>query len=76
ERLLAALGHPRAEGTTVEEYASALAAGPLSLHAPAWRSLTESFGRARYSDETIAPAEAEEARTAYLALEKGLLDSR
>lgn len=73
ERLLAALGHPRAEVTTVEEYASALAAGPLSLHAPAWRTLTEYFGRARYSDETIAPAEAEEAWVAYLALEKDLL---
>lgn len=76
ERLLAALGHPRPPGMSVEEYATALAAGPLSAQEEAWRSLTETFGRARYSDEEIAPAEAEEIRAAYLALEKGLLDSR
>lgn len=76
ERLLSALGHPRAEGTTVEEYSAALAAGPLAPHEAAWRRLTEAFGRARYSDEAIAPAEAEEARADYLALEKILLSSR
>lgn len=76
ERLLAALGHPRAEGISVEEYSTALAAGSLVHDQAAWRQLTEAFGRARYSDEPIAPVEAEEVRVAYLLLEKGLLNGR